>query len=138
MPRFGPTRRVDLIAAFRALGFTGPHSGTRHDFMQRGTLRVRIPNRDIDDRDLLREILRQAGVTRAEWESVQNQGPTGAPIGTTGAVTAMPSPRRRTVVLSRVWGFAARCASGRGFNPTANHACLMLPLLVPAAIVRPR
>jgi hypothetical protein len=70
MPRFGPTRRGDLITAFRALGFTGPHSGTRHDFMQRGTVRVRIPNRDIDNRDLLREILRQAGVTRAEWESV--------------------------------------------------------------------
>ena len=70
MPHFGPIRRVELIAAFRRLGFTSPHRGTRHDFMQRETLRVRIPNQDVEDRNLLREILRQAGISREEWESV--------------------------------------------------------------------
>jgi hypothetical protein len=70
MPRFGPVKRSDLIAAFRALEFTGPHPGTRHAFMQRDNVRVRIPNQDINDRDLLREILKQAGVSRDEWESV--------------------------------------------------------------------
>jgi hypothetical protein len=58
MPRFEPIRRAELITAFRALGFTGPHSGSRHSFMQRGTVRVRIPNQDIGDRNLLHEILR--------------------------------------------------------------------------------
>ncbi len=38
--------------------------------MQRDNVRVRIPNQDINDRDLLREILKQAGVSRDEWESV--------------------------------------------------------------------
>lgn len=70
MPHFGPIRRSDFIAALRDLGFTGPHRGTKHDFMLRGSLRVRVPNQDIEDRGLLREILRQAGMTREEWESV--------------------------------------------------------------------
>ena len=70
MPKFGPIRRNDLIAAFRDLGFTGPHSGTRHAFMERGSLRVRIPNQNIDDVALLSKILKQAGITRSEWESV--------------------------------------------------------------------
>jgi hypothetical protein len=70
MPHFGPIKRGDLIAAFRDLGFSGPQQGTRHAFMQRGDRRVRIPNTDINDRDLLREILRQAVISRKEWESV--------------------------------------------------------------------
>lgn len=71
MPKFGPVRRNDLIAAFRDLGFTGPYAGAKHAFMQRGRLRVRIPNQDIDDVALLNKILKQAGITRAEWEAVE-------------------------------------------------------------------
>ena len=71
MPHFGPIKRNALIAALRELGFSGPHPGTRHAFMERNGERVRIPNQDIDDRSLLAAVLRQAGVTRAEWESVK-------------------------------------------------------------------
>jgi hypothetical protein len=38
MPRFGPIKRQDLIRALRQLGFEGPYSGTRHQFMIKGTV----------------------------------------------------------------------------------------------------
>ena len=70
MPRFGPIRRGDLIRALRRAGFSGPVPGGRHEAMRRGTLTVPIPNPHRGDigRDLLREILRQAQITREEWE----------------------------------------------------------------------
>jgi predicted RNA binding protein YcfA (HicA-like mRNA interferase family) len=62
----------ELIRKFRALGFRGPFSGGRHQFMIRGALKVRIPNphhrKDISA-PLLNEILRQAGISDEEWES---------------------------------------------------------------------
>jgi len=67
----GPISRRELIRKFRLLGFTGPLTGKRHQFMQKGSLKVRIPNPhksgDIGEA-LLREILRQAGVSHEEWE----------------------------------------------------------------------
>jgi hypothetical protein len=56
-----------MIRKFRRLGFEGPVSGGKHAFMMRGALKVRIPNQDIEDVSLLREILRQASVTEDEW-----------------------------------------------------------------------
>jgi hypothetical protein len=46
--------------------------GTRHQIMVRGTLRLRIPNPHQGDvsRDLLARLLRQAGLTRDEWEAL--------------------------------------------------------------------
>ncbi|MBI4617601.1 MAG: type II toxin-antitoxin system HicA family toxin [Planctomycetes bacterium] len=70
MPPWGPVSRRVLIATLRRLGFEGPYSGGRHEFMVRGTLTVAIPNphgRDIGV-GLLARILQQAGVTRREWE----------------------------------------------------------------------
>ena len=53
----------------RELGFEGPLAGGRHPQMRRGDLTVIIPNPHEGDIgvDLLRRILRQAGVTREEW-----------------------------------------------------------------------
>ncbi len=70
MPAFGPVRRSELVRALRSLGFDGPFSGGRHQFMIRGTVTLRIPNPHQADigRDLLSRILRQAGVEREEWE----------------------------------------------------------------------
>lgn len=70
MPTFGPISRPKLIRAFRSLGFEGPFAGKKHQIMVRGTLTVRIPNPHAGDisRDLLDEILKQAEVTREEWE----------------------------------------------------------------------
>jgi predicted RNA binding protein YcfA (HicA-like mRNA interferase family) len=63
--------RRKLIRKFRSLGFTGPISGRRHQFMKKGALKVRIPNPhrggDISQ-SLLKEILRQAGISFEEWE----------------------------------------------------------------------
>lgn len=44
MPPFGPISRRDLIQPLRSLGFDGPYSGKRHQFMISGAMRVRIPN----------------------------------------------------------------------------------------------
>lgn len=67
LPR-STARRV-LIARFRELGFEGPMSGGRHAFMVKGPLKVRIPNPHEADVGvaLLREILRQAGISNEEW-----------------------------------------------------------------------
>jgi predicted RNA binding protein YcfA (HicA-like mRNA interferase family) len=72
MPRFGPTKRADLVRYLRKLGFEGPYSGGKHQFMVRGTLRVRIPNPHRGDirRELLSKLLQEAGVTRSEWEEL--------------------------------------------------------------------
>jgi hypothetical protein len=70
MPPFGPIRRAELVRALRSLGFDGPFSGGKHQFMIRGTVSLRIPNPHQVDigRDLLARILRQAGVDRDDWE----------------------------------------------------------------------
>jgi predicted RNA binding protein YcfA (HicA-like mRNA interferase family) len=72
MPRLGAIKRRDLIRHFRQLGFAGPFSGGRHQFMLRGDITVRIPNPHRGDirPALLARILRQAGVTPEEWEGL--------------------------------------------------------------------
>jgi predicted RNA binding protein YcfA (HicA-like mRNA interferase family) len=69
MPAWRPTSRRELIRVLRKLEFEGPFSGGKHQFMARGDVVVAIPNphgRDIGI-GLLSRILRQAGVSRAEW-----------------------------------------------------------------------
>ncbi len=70
MTRLGPTKRKDLIRSFKELGFDGPYSGKRHQFMVRDDVTVWLPNPHEGDigRDFLARILRQAGIDRAEWE----------------------------------------------------------------------
>lgn len=72
MPAFGPVKRRDLVAALRKLGFTGPYSGGKHEFMQRGNLVLTIPNPHRGDisRLLLPIVLKQAGVAREQWEEL--------------------------------------------------------------------
>jgi predicted RNA binding protein YcfA (HicA-like mRNA interferase family) len=66
-----PIARRDLIRKFRNLGFSGPYSGGRHQFMVKGEFKIRVPNPhqtgDISDA-LLTEILRQAGISKEEWK----------------------------------------------------------------------
>jgi predicted RNA binding protein YcfA (HicA-like mRNA interferase family) len=63
--------RAELIRKFRALGFKGPFAGKKHQFMIKGTQKIRIPNPhgsgDVHI-SLVKEILRQAGITNDEWE----------------------------------------------------------------------
>ena len=70
MPHFGPIKRRELIACLRRLGFSVPFAGGKHEFMQRGGLSLTIPNPhggDIGPK-LLAQLLRQAGIARADWE----------------------------------------------------------------------
>jgi predicted RNA binding protein YcfA (HicA-like mRNA interferase family) len=71
MPPFGPVRRSELVRALRSLGFDGPYSGGKHQFMVRGSTTLRIPNPHQTDigRDLLSRILRQAGIDHDAWEN---------------------------------------------------------------------
>ena len=72
MPLFGPIKRKDLIRALRSLGFEGPYSGGRHQYMVNGELKLYIPNPHGDEisRALLGRILKQGGITRARWEKI--------------------------------------------------------------------
>lgn len=64
-----PINRRELIRRLRSFGFEGPFSGGRHSFMRKGQLKLRIPNPHEGDISvpLLKEILRQAGITEENW-----------------------------------------------------------------------
>jgi predicted RNA binding protein YcfA (HicA-like mRNA interferase family) len=64
--------RKDLIRKFRELGYSGPFSGGKHQFMIKGSQKIRIPNPHVGDisASLVREILRQAGISFQEWDNV--------------------------------------------------------------------
>lgn len=72
MPRFGPIKRKDLILYLRRLGFQGPYSGGKHQFMRRGEVTISLPNPHRGDigKEFLARILRQARIDRAEWEEL--------------------------------------------------------------------
>ena len=73
MPPWGPVPRRRLVRGLRDLGFEGPFSGGRHEFMVRGDVVLSVPNPHRGDISLglLHRILQQAGVSRREWESVR-------------------------------------------------------------------
>ena len=72
MPRFGAISRKDLIFYLRQLGFDGPYSGGKHQFMSKGNLTLRIPNPHQADigKELLTRLLRQASISKDDWEKL--------------------------------------------------------------------
>ena len=74
MPRLSPVSRRDLIQRLKVFGFTGPFIGGRHEFMERGTQRIIIPNPHRGDIsvDLLSRLLRQAHISADDWEKTKN------------------------------------------------------------------
>ncbi len=72
MPHFGPISRRELVQCLRNLGFEGPFSGGKHQFMVRGEITIRVPNPHQGDLSLslLSRILRQVGVRKDDWESL--------------------------------------------------------------------
>jgi predicted RNA binding protein YcfA (HicA-like mRNA interferase family) len=63
--------RKELIRKFKALGYTGPLSGGRHQYMIKGKKKIRIPNPHASGDigiSLVREILRQADINNEEWD----------------------------------------------------------------------
>ena len=70
MPPVKPIKRQELIRYLSLLGYEGPYAGGNHQYMVRDKVRLTIPNPhpgEIGSAFLLR-ILRQAGITRADWE----------------------------------------------------------------------
>ncbi len=72
MPSFGPTKRKDLIKALKKAGFEGPFAGGKHEFLVKGELRLVLPNPHQSEisRDLLARILKQANISRKDWEKI--------------------------------------------------------------------
>jgi len=75
MPKLGPIKHKQLVKYLRLLGFDGPYGqGRPHSIMIRGDVTLTIPNKHgsgaINDVGLLRRILRQAGVSAEEWETL--------------------------------------------------------------------
>ncbi len=64
--------RRKLIKKFRALGYTGPFSGGKHQFMKKGRQKIRIPNSHGNQEislALVKAILKQANISDEEWDN---------------------------------------------------------------------
>jgi len=72
MPRLGPVKRQDLVRHLNTLGFEGPYSGRKHQFMIRGEITLQLPNPHQSDigKELLSRILKQAKFDRDTWEKL--------------------------------------------------------------------
>ena len=72
MPTFGAINRRNLIYYLKQLGFEGLYSGKKHQFMVKDELRLIIPNPHEGDisKSLLAKILKQAQVSKEEWEAL--------------------------------------------------------------------
>lgn len=72
MPHVGPISRKDFIRCLRMLGFDGPYSGGKHQFMSKGDIVLHIPNPHQGEigTELLIRILRQAKIDRKSWEEL--------------------------------------------------------------------
>lgn len=62
--------RREIVRKFRSLGYSGPFSGGKHQFMTKGGQKIRIPNPHIEDIgvSLIKEILRQSGISHEAWD----------------------------------------------------------------------
>ena len=72
MPHLGAIKRQDLIRHLKQLGFKGPYSGGKHQFMIKGNLTLALPNPHRGDIGigLIARILRQAKIDKDEWEKL--------------------------------------------------------------------
>jgi len=71
MPKLGPVSLRIFIIRMRKLGWSGPYQEGKHPYMLKGASTLTVPNPHESEisQDLLVRLLRQAGVTRAEWMS---------------------------------------------------------------------
>ena len=73
MPKFGPVRRTNLIKNLKILNFDGPFPGGNHQVMRNDKgVKVIIPNPHRGDigSGFLLKILKQAGISKADWEKL--------------------------------------------------------------------
>src|SRR5579872_6457003 len=119
MPK--PISRRELIRRFRKLGFTGPISGTRHQFVVKGDLKVRIPNQhkggSIDwsliKKSCARRGSRPAIGTRLDSSSAEGGSPRcpARPVEIVTAEREVPRPGDGRLSRNRI---------GRGRGPLAS------------------
>lgn len=71
MPRLVPVSWREMVSRLREFGFEGPLVGGKHPYMLRGDLVLTLPNPHEKDVgvDLLRRILRNAGISPDDWLS---------------------------------------------------------------------
>lgn len=69
MPGLKPVSWWKLVRRLRDLGFQGPYSGGKHPYMIKGNVVLTIPNPHQEDIgiELLKRILKQAGLTKEDW-----------------------------------------------------------------------
>lgn len=76
MPKWTPCKRRDFIKKLRQLGFDGPYSGTRHQFMLFENHRLAIPSNAEYSVSQLRFMLQEVegvinrAITNDEWNSL--------------------------------------------------------------------
>jgi predicted RNA binding protein YcfA (HicA-like mRNA interferase family) len=73
MPKFGSISRNNLIKNLKFLNFDGPFPGGNHQFMRNEKgVKLIIPNPHKGDigSDFLHKILKQAGISRKDWEKL--------------------------------------------------------------------
>jgi predicted RNA binding protein YcfA (HicA-like mRNA interferase family) len=72
--RLSPVSRTELIRRLKLLGWEGPISGGKHQFMVKGSIQLTIPNPHGSGEigvNLLRLVLKEAGIARCEWLSAR-------------------------------------------------------------------
>lgn len=69
MPKIKPISRKALIKKLVKLGFSGPYTASRHQFMINGSKKIFIPNPHKKDIDipLLMLIIKQIGIDKNEF-----------------------------------------------------------------------
>ena len=69
MPNLSPLPRRILIKKLRKLGFSGPYSATRHQYMSRNGEKIFIPNPHGKDIGLpiIKKIVRQLKISNQEF-----------------------------------------------------------------------
>ncbi len=77
MSRWTPVKRSEFFRRARKLGFEGPFSGARHQFLVNGNHRFTIPSNAEFSVPQLSLLLREVGamigrsVKRGEWEALE-------------------------------------------------------------------
>ena len=61
-----------LVQNFRKLGFDGPYSGGKHQFMEKDFFKIHIPSKHKGNISvgLVNEILRQADIDKKKWDTL--------------------------------------------------------------------
>lgn len=71
MPALKPISRKKFVRRLKYLGFDGPFAGGKHLYMIKGNKTLTIPNPHRQDIgvNLLKQILKQAGISLEDWEN---------------------------------------------------------------------